>query len=81
VTKLYQEVYKLKAGAIQGMTVAANYGQHEAVEKWKAKILAYETVLGLLGDPEITPLWHKRVICKIFHQKYSQNCSSCGGQF
>lgn len=81
MTKLYAEVLKLKNGAIQGRSIASTYGQSDAVEKWSTRLLAYETVLGLLGDPEITPGKWKKFVCKIFHQQHSLKCPNCGGKF
>ena len=79
MTKLYAEVIKLRNGAAQGLKVSQCAGQQDAVEKWKARLLAYETVVGLLGDPEIYPNKYKQLICKIFHQRHSLKCPNCGG--
>lgn len=80
MTKLYAEVYKLKAGAEHAMHIARSYGQPEAVAIWNAKITSYNNVLDMLGNPEVTPTRWKRLICKIFHQNYSLKCPSCGGE-
>jgi hypothetical protein len=80
MTKLYAEVLKLRNNAVQGSKIASNAGQHDAVEKWNTRLLAYETVLGLLGDPEITPTRWKKLICRIFHQRNSLKCPNCGGR-
>lgn len=79
MTKLYAEVLKLRNGAAQGRSVAQNYGQQDAAEKWAVRFLAYEMVLGLLKDPEITPSRWKRFVCRILHQKHSLKCPNCGG--
>ncbi len=80
MTKLYAEVYKLKAGAEHAAHVAGMYGQAEAVAIWRAKVTSYGNVLGMLGNPEITPTRWKRLVCRIFHQRNSIECASCGGQ-
>jgi hypothetical protein len=81
MTKLYQEVYKLKAGARHATNVAANAGQMDAVRIWEAREYAYDDVIKLLGDPEITPSRWKRLVCQIFHQRHSLKCPNCGGSF
>jgi hypothetical protein len=81
MTKLYAEIYRLKQGAIQARSIAERYGQRDAARAWEAKVLAYTLVLGLLDDPIITPSWWKRLICSVFHQKYSLKCPNCGGTF
>jgi len=81
MTKLYQEVYKLQAGARHAGNVAANAGQMDAVRIWSVREEAYHDVLRLLGDPEITPTWWKRFVCQIFHQRNSLKCPNCGGRF
>jgi hypothetical protein len=81
MTKLYAEVYKLQAGARHAANVASNAGQMEAVRTWSIREEAYHDVIKLLGDPEITPSRWKRLVCKIFHQRYSLKCPNCGGHF
>ena len=79
MTKLYAEVYKLKAGAEHAAHVAGMYGQHEAVAIWKAKVTSYGNVLNMLRNPEITPSRWRRFICEFFHPKNSLKCANCGG--
>lgn len=79
MTKIHAEVLKLRNIAVQGVKVSSYAGQIDAAEKWKTRLLAYETVLGLLGDPEITPNWWKRLICKVVHVRHNSDCPVCGG--
>lgn len=79
MTKLYAEVYKLKAGAEHAAHIARSYGQPEAKLVWETQAMAFNLILKMLGDSEITPSRWKRFICKIFHQKHSLKCANCGG--
>jgi hypothetical protein len=81
MTKLYQEVYKLRAGARHAANTAGNAGQTDAVRTWSIREEAYGDVIRLLGDPEVTPSRWKRLICRILHQRHSLRCPNCGGTF
>lgn len=81
MTKLYAKVFQLKVGAIHAAGVAQRAGQTEAYRIWDARTEAYDDVLNLLEDPEIIPTRWKRIVCKIFHQRHSLKCQSCGGTF
>lgn len=79
MTKLHAEVLKLRNGAVQALNVARSYGQIEAADKLKAQHEAYNKVLDLLGDPEITPTKWKKLLCRIFHVRHSMKCQNCRG--